>query len=150
MTTPYFRKDFNEKATTTLIDVNKFTQCFENKEPLPDGTTSFEAKIKFKPPPMEPKLSGQHDVELENIGDGICHDVLNRPECGFDGGDCCLKDLITNDTKTETCFGCMCYNSDMLTENCPGSKKFIGMHESYFGHCIHEFSNLTSFTFLCL
>ena len=80
--------------------------------------------------PIEQIKSGQHDVELENIGDGICHDFLNRPECGFDGGDCCLKDLITFEEsdvhKLKTCFGCMCYNSDTLTENCPGKKQYIG------------------------
>ena len=138
LTTACFRKHFEEKITTTAIDVTKFTKCFKNAENFYDNsnfgligdknTTSGLAKRNKIP--LEQIKSGQHDVELENIGDGICHDFLNRPECGFDGGDCCLKDLITSDEsdvhKVKTCFGCMCYNSDTLTENCPGKKQYIG------------------------
>ena len=136
LTTPYFRKDYEAKATTSVIDVTKFTKCFKNVANIYENTNfgligninSTSGLPKYRP--IEPIISGQHEVNLENIGDGICHDFLNRPECGFDGGDCCMKDLIASDEsdvhKLKTCFGCMCYNSDTLTENCPGKKQYIG------------------------
>ena len=30
-------------------------------------------------------------VEPENVGNGVCQEEYNNEECGFDGGDCCLK-----------------------------------------------------------
>ena len=102
-----FFTDVTDKATTTELDVTKFTKCFEitpgTSSYLVDGfgfTYSSESKDKKsgKPPPPKgmPIFKGQYDVKAENIGDGICHDFLNRPDCGFDGGDCCLKGSVAN------------------------------------------------------
>ena len=95
------------KDTTTELDVTKFTKCFE----ITPGTSSYlgdgfgftypsetRNKKSGKPPPKGMPIfdKGQNDLKAENIGDGICHDYLNRPDCGFDGGDCCLKDSVAN------------------------------------------------------
>ena len=37
------------------------------------------------------------------IGDGLCHDVNNNPECEYDGGDCCGPSVDTS-----YCTECMC------------------------------------------
>ena len=37
------------------------------------------------------------------IGDGICDDVSNIPECGFDEEDCCLPDVAL------ACDKCTCF-----------------------------------------
>lgn len=54
---------------------------------------------------------GEDRICPYHIGDHKCHDFLNTPECGFDDGDCC-EDDVGND-KQETCFGCICYQSDL-------------------------------------
>ncbi len=36
------------------------------------------------------------DMDLEYIGDGECDDSLNKGECNYDGGDCCLEDVVTD------------------------------------------------------
>ncbi len=33
---------------------------------------------------------------IEFLGDGACDDDTNTPECEYDGGDCCLPEVITD------------------------------------------------------
>ena len=44
------------------------------------------------------------DCDVSRIGNMVCEDESNVPECGFDGGDCCLK----NGVKME-CSVCDCH-----------------------------------------
>ena len=37
------------------------------------------------------------------IGDGYCDDSSNSEQCDFDGGDCCLDQIVA------ACYECMCY-----------------------------------------
>ena len=37
------------------------------------------------------------------IGDGYCQDSSNSEQCDFDGGDCCLNQIVV------ACYDCMCY-----------------------------------------
>ena len=41
---------------------------------------------------------------MSNIGDGICDDYLNQVHCHYDGGDCCLLDIVTSACSICTCF----------------------------------------------
>ena len=41
-----------------------------------------------------------------NIGNHFCQDILNNPNCNFDGGDCCGANV-----NTDFCFECFCYDS---------------------------------------
>ena len=50
------------------------------------------------------ELTFLSDCDVSNIGNLICEDESNVPECGFDGGDCCLK----NGAKME-CTVCDCH-----------------------------------------
>ena len=43
------------------------------------------------------------------VGDGYCNDEVNIPDCGYDKGDCCLSNVITNH-----CTDCTCH----LPETC--------------------------------
>ena len=45
-----------------------------------------------------------------NLGDNLCHDYLNRPECLYDLGDCCQDD--TFEEVEWTCYSCYCYPLD--------------------------------------
>ena len=47
-------------------------------------------------------LGGCFDVN-QWVGDGICDDITNIIECDYDGGDCCMSDVIT-----EFCTECLC------------------------------------------
>ena len=38
------------------------------------------------------------------IGDGYCDDENNNDDCNFDGGDCCLDEIIA-----DYCTECVCY-----------------------------------------
>ncbi len=42
-------------------------------------------------------------------GNGYCNAVNNRPECGYDGGDCCLG----TDVVCKNCYGdwCRCHET---------------------------------------
>lgn len=40
------------------------------------------------------------------VGDGICDDFNNNQPCNFDGGDCCLEELII-----DHCEICQCINT---------------------------------------
>ena len=44
-----------------------------------------------------------HAYEIRLIGDGYCHDNSNSEQCDFDGGDCCLNQIVA------ACHDCMCY-----------------------------------------
>ena len=47
-------------------------------------------------------------------GDGFCDDVTNKPECNYDGGDCCLEHV-----DTMFCNECKCYEeSGNVTQEC--------------------------------
>ena len=41
----------------------------------------------------QPVTSPSTGLDSGNIGDNFCHDVLNRHECGYDGGDCCQVEM---------------------------------------------------------
>ena len=43
---------------------------------------------------FEQEFGCQIQGSLRLFGDGYCHNVLNTPECMFDGGDCCLEHPI--------------------------------------------------------
>ena len=53
---------------------------------------------------------GQINLEYKNIGDNVCHDYLNRQECGYDEGDCCQTDVIEDEQST--CYSCYCYGPE--------------------------------------
>ena len=40
---------------------------------------------------------------LSGIGNGYCDDENNNDECNFDGGDCCLDNVLT-----DYCTKCQC------------------------------------------
>ena len=46
----------------------------------------------------------------EGVGNGLCDDVFNRPECDFDGGDCCLPTI-----NEFHCLKCVCLNEETYT-----------------------------------
>ena len=64
-------------------------------------------------------------MEPQDVGDFICHDLLNNPRCDFDGGDCCLPIHIQSDFH---CQKCQCLNlhnyttSTAVTNYSPTSK----------------------------
>ena len=37
------------------------------------------------------------------VGDGLCNDETNNPDCNYDGGDCCGSCVVT-----EQCSECQC------------------------------------------
>ena len=41
---------------------------------------------------------------VELVGNGYCNDETNNEGCNFDGGDCCL-----NCINTDQCSDCVCY-----------------------------------------
>ena len=43
------------------------------------------------------------------VGNGLCNDETNNPECNYDGGDCCATNANTN-----FCSNCVCH----LIETC--------------------------------
>ena len=57
---------------------------------------------------------GQDQICPKHIGDHKCHDFLNRPECGFDEGDCCEEDVEID--FEETCYACICYQLEFSEE----------------------------------
>ena len=50
------------------------------------------------------------DLTEHHLGDNLCHDYLNRPECLYDLGDCCQDD--TYKEVEWTCYSCYCYPLD--------------------------------------
>lgn len=76
------------------------------------GVTTLYPKCGFLN--IESNTGGQYEICQEHIGDNKCHDFLNRPECGFDEGDCCQEDVI-NDVE-ETCYGCVCFKIEFSEE----------------------------------
>ena len=43
-------------------------------------------------------------ANLTLVGNGLCNDLTNIPECDFDGGDCCGSCITT-----EFCSECQCH-----------------------------------------
>ncbi len=35
-------------------------------------------------------------MDHSDVGDGYCDDETNIVECGYDGGDCCLSQVVTS------------------------------------------------------
>lgn len=50
-----------------------------------------------------PSFLGCPKYVAEMVGDGVCDDWTNNPDCDYDGGDCCLT--IRNKSR---CFFCQC------------------------------------------
>ena len=48
------------------------------------------------------------------VGDGICHDETNTPNCNFDGFDCCGSNVIT-----DACVECVCHGKKSVDLQCP-------------------------------
>ena len=46
------------------------------------------------------------------IGDGFCNDETNKPECNFDGGDCCGQCIVR-----DQCLQCTCLQSEVDEHN---------------------------------
>ena len=44
------------------------------------------------------------------VGDGFCDDKTNNAGCRYDGGDCCLSDMIT-----DYCSNCSCSVNGVIT-----------------------------------
>jgi hypothetical protein len=58
-------------------------------------------------------------ADPEWIGDGLCDDDANSENCQFDGGDCCLDDVVI-----DFCEECMCYETGITgTKLPPGGTK---------------------------
>ncbi len=52
------------------------------------------------------------------IGDGLCHDLTNIPECSYDGDDCCLP--LIND---RLCHECICHLNQLRHKSaCHGNE----------------------------
>ena len=47
------------------------------------------------------------DGVVGNIGDGYCHEVNNTPDCGYDGGDCCICTCVDSMACTSLGFNCI-------------------------------------------
>lgn len=41
------------------------------------------------------------------VGNGVCEDIVNTEVCDYDGGDCCLDEIIGGPYACE--FGCICH-----------------------------------------
>ena len=52
-------------------------------------------------------VPGCYNVAL--VGNGLCNDETNNPDCNYDGGDCCAMNANTN-----SCSECVCH----LIETC--------------------------------
>ena len=62
------------------------------------------------------------------LGNGECRDEINNPQCGLDGGDCCLYYSNTDD-----CSKCICN---------PRPTCISGTHPTvYYGFCDNETNN---------
>ena len=60
------------------------------------------------------------------VGDGFCDDATNNEVCNYDGGDCCLSDVMTT-----YCIECLCLEggNSTTTTTSPheGNIKFISL-----------------------
>ena len=52
------------------------------------------------------------------VGNGVCEDVVNTEVCDYDGGDCCLDEIIGGPYACE--FGCICHldGTKVLNNTC--------------------------------
>ena len=62
------------------------------------------------------------------IGNGQCNDEVNNEECNYDGGDCCLYEVIE-----DYCIHCSCRHQPMCIA---GNNPFVGD-----GFCNDETNN---------
>ena len=64
---------------------------------------------------------------LDWKGDGYCDDSLNNQPCGFDGGDCCIENVMT-----DFCNDCICHENTTITGTYSGQLlNFIFKCEPY-------------------
>ncbi len=62
-------------------------------------------------------------------GDGICDDLTNNVECGFDGMDCCNEgDIFEPVPDTSNCYFCKCHLT--VTEPVSTLRDWILMFEN--------------------
>ena len=59
------------------------------------------------------------------VGDGICDDITNIFECDYDGGDCCMSDIIL-EVNTDLCTECLCYSNTSIPLLCDSTLVWIG------------------------
>ena len=72
-----------------------------------------------------------YDLEFESvgcdhfdlIGDGVCDDETNNPECGYDGGDCCGPNAIM-----DFCQDCLCKEDTIMSNYSKSLIIAIGWH----------------------
>ena len=66
------------------------------------------------------------------LGDGICSDLYNTPDCNFDGGDCCSPNSIMM-----FCDLCQCFNeTNYITP--PTTVEWVGNSESILKLSVHN------------
>ena len=54
------------------------------------------------------------DCEEKYVGDSVCDDIFNTPDCEFDGGDCCIT---TSVIISPSCWNCVCHNETTYTSS---------------------------------
>ena len=50
------------------------------------------------------------------MGDSVCDDIFNTPDCEFDGGDCCITTAVII---SPSCWNCVCHNETTYTSSTP-------------------------------
>ncbi len=60
-------------------------------------------------------------VVQDLLGNGICQDIFNIPECGYDHGDCCLANPLCGGLD---CFACLCHVTEESYCNCDGQESY--------------------------
>ena len=66
------------------------------------------------------------------LGDGICSDLYNTPDCNFDGGDCCSPNSIMT-----FCNLCQCFNeTNYITP--PTTVEWVGNSKSILKLSVHN------------
>jgi len=90
-----FNPDINSASCyfTTL-------QCLDPDPESHAVDISLRRPSDFEPAPIDandPPLSPRPGCDVDpRVGDGLCNDDLNFPECGYDGGDCCPSTCHAN------------------------------------------------------
>ena len=72
--------------------------------------------------------------EVMVLGDDICDDTHNTPDCNFDGGDCCSPSSIMT-----YCNLCQCFNETNYVTP-PTTVKWVGNSESILKLLAHNIS----------
>ena len=65
-------------------------------------------KILLNSNESNPKFSECWDSEFNMIYDGLCHDSTNTEACDYDGGDCCLDEIV------KACSSCICHEDGLV------------------------------------